>query len=321
VARHAMTALEFQRSGEAHWKELEKAVELAERDLDAERFLTLYRTCCEHLALAQAREFPAPLIERLSRVTARAHQIVYRQTDLGAARIARVLLREFPASVRAERLYLAISALLLLVPALGLGVAVYRHPDLILTLVDRRTAAQFESMYNPSNEAIGRLRDAGGNWMMFGYYIMHNIGIGFECYVTGVAFGAGSAFYLAFNGAFGGAVAGYLASCGFAGTFFPFIAAHSAFELTAIVLCGAAGLKVGRAVLWPGRMHRVAALQLAARETSVVVFGAAVMLVIAAAIEAFFSAAAWITPTAKFICAGACWGLVAVFFTRRPYAD
>ena len=157
--------------------------------------------------------------------------------------------------------------------------------------------------------------------MMFGFYIMNNIGIAFQCYVTGILLGVGSAYFIAMNGAFGGAIAGYVASAGFGGTFFPFIATHSAFELTAIVLCGAAGLRIGRAVLLPGRLPRAAALQLAAKDTSIIVFGSAVMLVIAAAIEAFWSSAAWITPTAKYSGAAACWILVALFFLRRPYAD
>jgi uncharacterized membrane protein SpoIIM required for sporulation len=87
------------------------------------------------------------------------------------------------------------------------------------------------------------------------------------------------------------------------------------------MLCGAAGLKLGRAALFPRRMGRWAALGRAARETGVIVLGSAVMLVIAAAIETFFSAAAWITPTAKFACAAACWCLVALFFMRRAHAD
>jgi uncharacterized membrane protein SpoIIM required for sporulation len=318
MIERAVTALEFQRSNEAHWTELEKAVRLPARQLDGRRFLMLYRACREHLALARARDFPAPLIERLARVTARAHRMVYRQIRF--PRISGALLGAFPLRVRANRGYVVFSTLLLMIPAVALGVAVYRRPDLILMLVDGRTAAQLESIYNPSSAAIGPLRDAGGNWM-FGHYVMHNIGIAFECYLTGVLFGVGSALCLAFYGAFGGAVAGYIASCGFAGSYFPLIAAHSAFELTGTILCGAAGLKVGHAVLSPGRMRRAAALQRAARETGVIVFGSAVMLVIAAAIEAWFSSAAWITPTAKLIGAGACWGLVAVFFMRRPYAD
>jgi uncharacterized membrane protein SpoIIM required for sporulation len=316
-----MTALEFQTAHEALWNELEQAIQLPERKLDPQRFLALYRTCCEHLALAEARGFPSAIIERLSIVTARAHQIVYRQSDFGLARIARVLLNRFPAMVRAHRGYVALSALLALGPALALGLAVYHKPDLILSIVDGSTAAKFEKMYDPSNEVLGRLRDAGSNWMMFGFYIMNNIGIAFQCYATGVLLGVGSVYFIAMNGAFGGAIAGYVASAGFGGTFFSFVATHSAFELTAIVLCGAAGLRIGRAVLLPGRLPRAAALELAAKDTSIIVFGSAVMLVIAAAIEAFWSSAAWVTPTAKYWGAAGCWILVTLFFLRRPYAD
>jgi uncharacterized membrane protein SpoIIM required for sporulation len=316
-----MTALEFQTAHEALWAELEQAIRLPERKLDPQRFLALYRTCCEHLALAEARGFPSAIIERLSIVTARAHQIVYRQSDFGIARIARVLLNSFPSMVRAHRGYVALAALLLMGPAIGLGLAVYHQPDLILSIVDGGTAAKFEKMYDPSNAVLGRLRDAGSNWMMFGFYIMNNIGIAFQCYATGILLGVGSVYFIAMNGAFGGAIAGYVASAGFGGTFFSFIATHSAFELTAIVLCGAAGLRIGRAVLLPGRLPRAAALQLAAKDTSIIVFGSAVMLVIAAAIEAFWSSAAWVTPTAKYSGAAACWILVSLFFLRRPYAD
>ncbi len=316
-----MTARDFERANEAQWSELERAVSREDKALDPERFLFLYRAACEHLALAEARGFPAPLVSRLSSVTARAHQIVYRQTDLGLGRIARTLMHSFPAEVRIHRWYVLIAALLVVAPAVALGYAVAHRPDLILSLADSTTVEEFGRMYDPANAAIGRLRDAGTNWTMFGFYIANNIGIAFQCYVSGILFGLGSLYYLAFNGAFGGAVAGYVTSMGFAGTFFPFIATHSAFELTAVVLSGAAGLRIGRSVLLPGRHTRVASLQLAARETSVIIFGSAVMLVIAAAVEAFWSSAAWVSPIAKFSAAAGCWLLVAIFFLRRPRAD
>ena len=80
-------------------------------------FLWLYRTCCEHLALGRGERLSvAPFVDRLSIVTARAHQIVYRQNDLGLARIAHVLLNRFPAMVRAHRGYVRFRALLLMVP-------------------------------------------------------------------------------------------------------------------------------------------------------------------------------------------------------------
>ena len=104
-----MTALDFEASNET---------------LDPERFLFLYRAACEHLALAEARGFPAPLVSRLSRVTARAHQIVYRQSDLGLGRIARTLMQTFPATVRAHRWYVLVAALLVFAPAIAMGYVV-----------------------------------------------------------------------------------------------------------------------------------------------------------------------------------------------------
>jgi uncharacterized membrane protein SpoIIM required for sporulation len=315
-----VTPFDFQAANQASWNELEIQLGREQHRLDPDKFLALYRLCCEHLALARSRSFPLHVIERLSSITSRAHQVIYRQSDAGLARVARALLEEFPATVRRHWIYVAIAAALLMIPTIVIAIATYINPDLILSIVDRRTAAEFEQMYSPAAQAIGRPRDIASDWLMFGFYIKNNIGIAFQCYATGVVFGLGSLYFLLANGVYGGGIAGYVASLGYGSTFFPFVATHSAFELTAIVLCGAAGLRVGQSVLLPGRRTRVASLELAARETSLIVFGAAVMLVIAAVVEAFWSSAPWVAPTAKFACAGFCWILVFCFFLRRPYA-
>jgi uncharacterized membrane protein SpoIIM required for sporulation len=316
-----LTPLEFESAQASRWAELEKLVARDETELDPERFLGLYRLCCEHLALAQARGFPAHVIERLSIATARAHQIVYRRSEFGLAGVLRILTVAFPRAVRVNRLCVFIATALLMLPALAIGVATYLHPDLVLSVVDSRTAAQFEQMYGPAAQSIGQLRDSGDDWSMFGFYIMNNIGIAFQCYVTGVLFGLGSIFFLFWNGIYMGAIAGYVSARGFGATFFSFVVTHSAFELTAIALCGGAGLHVGRSILFPGRLNRLVSMQIAARDTSSIVFGAAVMLVIAAGFEAFWSSATWVTPAAKYACAAACWTLVMLFFARRPRAD
>ncbi len=316
-----MTPLEFEADNAARWTELEAELERSERQIKPERFLALYRLSCEHLALAQARGFPTHIIDRLASLTARAHQVIYRRSEFGLRTLGDLLARRFPLMVRKHRVYVAVAAACLLIPAIALGIATYLQPDLILAIVDRQTAADFERMYSPTAQAIGRARGVDSDWLMFGFYIKNNIGIAFQCYATGIALGLGSLFYLLSNGAYGGGIAGYVSAHGSSGTFFPFIATHSAFELTAIVLSGAAGLRLGRAILLPGRQTRIAALELAARETSVIMFGAAVMLVIAAAFEAFWSSAGWVSPIAKYTGAALCWSLVVLFFLRRPDAS
>jgi uncharacterized membrane protein SpoIIM required for sporulation len=316
-----MTPLEFETTQAPRWGELEKLLGSEDKAIEPERFLALYRICCEHLVLAQARGFPAHVIERLSTLTARAHQIVYRRSEFGIARVLRILTMTFPQTVRANKYYVLAAAALLVLPAIAIGAVIYYRPDLILSVVDSQTASQFEQMYGPGAKYIGHVRDAGDDWSMFGFYIMNNIGIAFQCYVTGILFGLGSVFYLFWNGISMGAIAGYVTALGYGTTFFSFVVTHSAFELTAIALCGAAGLRLGRSVLFPGRLARMVSMQNAARETSSIVFGSAVMLVIAAAFEAFWSSAAWVIPAAKYACAAACWILVLLFFMRRPRAD
>jgi uncharacterized membrane protein SpoIIM required for sporulation len=67
------------------------------------------------------------------------------------------------------------------------------------------------------------------------------------------------------------------------------VCGHAPFEITAIVIAGGAGLRMGYALLAPGAFTRIRSLRNAADELVSLVLGAAVMLFIAAAIEAFWS--------------------------------
>ena len=315
-----MTPLQFETQYGAQWTQLEELLD-RQKNLDVTQLTWLYRQVCEHLALVRARDYPVYLVERLNLLTSRAHQEIYRQSDFGVDQLRRWLLIDFPRAVRDNARYVALAAMLFFVPAVILGIAVYHRPELVLSIVDAETASKFEQMYSPGAQSIGRLRSAGGDWSMFGFYIMNNIGIGFECYAGGLLAGLGSLVFLARNGIYSGAIAGYLSSRGLSGTLFPFAVTHSAFELTAIVFAGAAGLKIGHAILAPGRRTRTRAVRETATESSIIVFGAAVMLIFAAALEAFWSSAAWVEPIAKYSMAGFCWLLVIGFFAWRGDAS
>jgi uncharacterized membrane protein SpoIIM required for sporulation len=169
-------------------------------------------------------------------------------------------------------------------------------------------------MYSPDAESIGRTREASTDWMMFGFYIRNNISVAFQCFAGGLFAGLGTIFFLAYNGAFSGALAGYLTERGLSSTFYAFIATHSAFELTAIVIAGTAGLRIGHAILAPGNRRRRAALVDASRDTAVLLYGVTAMLVLAAAVEAFWSSAAWLDPVVKYGAAAVCWTAVLAYF-------
>jgi uncharacterized membrane protein SpoIIM required for sporulation len=307
------TVRQFEAMHAPTWAELERLLDEAEggaKRYDGASLASLYRRSCEHLALAQSRAYPIHLTQRLEAVTERAHRQIYRPQGFELAQLRDFALLGFPQAVRAHRGYLAAAAALFLLPMLALGWASWRDPGFILHLLDATRVQQFDAMYGPGAAGIGRERAAGGDWEMFGFYIMHNIGIGFQCFAAGIFAGVGSAFYLVFNGLSIGAVGGYVIARGHSENFLSFVATHSAFELTAIVLAGAAGLRLGHAWLAPGRLTRIGALRHCASDAVHVVCGVAALLVVAAAVEAFWSSARWIEPNVKYGVAAACWMLV-----------
>jgi uncharacterized membrane protein SpoIIM required for sporulation len=317
-----VTPLQFQELYEQDWAELELILERhaaapSARSISGAHFTALYRRACGHLAIARSRSYPAHLVDRLEHLTEQCHQLIYTQRELGFAWLARLVMKDFPAAVRANAGYVAVAAALFLLPALVLGGLVYARPELILSVVSAETASEFDGMYSSSAESIGRFRTSDTDWAMFGNYIRHNISVAFQCFAGGLFAGIGSIFFLAFNGAFGGAIAGYLTERGLGHTFYSFIVTHAAFEITAIILAGAAGLRIGHSLLAPGRQTRVRALISASRESIVLVYGLTAMLVIAAAIEAFWSSARWLPASVKYGVAAMCWTAVAAYFTLQ----
>jgi uncharacterized membrane protein SpoIIM required for sporulation len=318
----SMTPRQFETRYEPSWVELERGLAALEGGRQARktaagatpapgaaRVAQLYRQCCEHLALARERAYPPHLVDRLEALTARAHQRIYRRRDFGLGALRDLALVDAPAAVRALGWHLGVVALVFVLPIILMGAATWVDPHFVLTVVDAQQVRMFDGMYGPeAGEHLGRT--SGDDWQMFGFYIMHNVGISFQCFAAGLMLGIGSLVMVGYNGLLFGAIAGFLVTRGDSERFFSFVVTHSAFELTAIVLSGAAGLKLGHAVLAPGRLTRTQALMRAARETSPVVACFVAMLLIAAALEAFWSSAGWIAPGVKYAVGGTCWALV-----------
>jgi uncharacterized membrane protein SpoIIM required for sporulation len=319
-----MTPLQFEADYGPLWKELDDALAQLEGDakarskwrdrppraIDPVRVAALYRSTCEHLALARSRDYPIHLTDRLEDLTQRAHQLVYRRPERSGARLKQLFLVDVPQAVRAHGLVMSIATAVFVLPLLVLGLITYFDPGFVLSVHDAGTVRHFESMYGQGTDPIGRTRGADTDWAMFGFYIMNNIGVAFRCFAGGVFLGLGSLFFIAYNAVISGSIAGYLTARGHGETFYSFVVTHGAFELTAIVISGAAGLSLGAALLAPGRLTRLQSLKKAASDAVPLLYGVIAMLVIAAALEAFWSSSRWVSPQVKYVVGGLCWALV-----------
>lgn len=294
------------------WEKLES--ELAEKKPRDTQFPQNFRIVCHHLALAKHRRYSPQLVDRLNALVIDAHYRFYQKNRRFRYQWLDFIVFEFPLAIRRNARFVLLALALFTLPLLVMGVGCYSNSELIYSVAPAEQVQSFESMYDPDAEKIGRERDSETDLAMFGFYIKNNIGVSFRTFAGGILFGVGSIFFLVFNGLSIGSVAGHLTQMGYTSTFYPFVVGHGAFELTAIVFSGAAGMKLGYALIAPGRLSRLDALRVAGREAVIIVYGSTLMLIIAAFLEAFWSSSAALPVAVKYSVGGCLWALVAIYF-------
>ncbi len=301
----------FEEANHAAWQKLEHAFANSDDALSAHEFVQLYRQVCHDLAVAQQRQYSPHLVDRLNRLVMEGHQRLYQRKTRFLHDLLVFITGGLPQAVREEARYLWLAIALFFGPALLFGTTVYFFPQLIYSVFNSEQIRQFTEMYQPSaNAAMQDARSSADDFLMFGYYIRNNIGIAFQTFAGGIAFGVGTLFFLLYNGVVIGGVAGHLTEIGHINSFYSFVISHGAFELTGIAMAGAAGFKLGAALLLPGNQTRLAALRTAAARAMPIVYGIILFLLIAAFIEAFWSSSSVVPAWLKYLVGSALWAMV-----------
>jgi uncharacterized membrane protein SpoIIM required for sporulation len=313
---------QFEHTYRKQWDQFQQLLEILEKkereagkpEVPLSDFPQRYRQVCNHYGLAQTRHYSPALVDMLHGLVLRGHRQLYREKTGLLWKLVHFLVRDFPRTVRQNGYAFWLAFLLFYGPAVAIGTATYHDSVLIYSLMGEDEVTSMETMYNPNSEKVGRsqIRSSETNFSMFGYYILNNISIGFRTFAGGIVFGVGAVFLLLFNGLMIGGVTGHLSHAPYSLTFWQFVLGHGAFELTAIVISGAAGLVIGSSILRPGPYRRLDSLRLKAPVALRLVMGAALMLVCAAFIEAFWSPVV-LPQSIKLSVAGVNWTLVTLY--------
>ena len=304
----------------ANWRELEGLCSRMEggsrRTLEAPavtKFASLYRSACADLALADAYQLPPETIRYLHRLVGRAHNQLYRSRTFTISTWARQLLVDVPRRLFADnclRLAFCVFWGIFLLSAF----MAYSMPGYAEQVAGKDFLNQLEEMY--SEPIAGQHSEMAGG--MVGFYIFHNTSIGFQCFAFGLLFGVGGLFATVFNAALLGAAFGHMTTVPQAENFFQFVTAHGPFELTAIVLSAAAGMRLGFSLVDTKGLTRIASLRRATEEAMPTMWAAVVMFLLAAMIEGFLSPSAapyWIKALVAVLSAG----MLMVYFVVLGY--
>jgi uncharacterized membrane protein SpoIIM required for sporulation len=283
---------------ESSWRELDLLIarisEGRRRRLSAREVLRLgelYRAACTDLMLAEDHDLPRETVANLHALVGRAHNAVYRASGFNFRDLGRALFQTAPRRLRSD-------------PALRLATLVFWGTFLFAALLGAGRAGfaskvagdvsleQIDHMYAQPVDAERHDGMGRNDTLMAGFYIQHNTSIGLQCFAWGILFGLGSLYQLFYNALLLGTLFGYMATRPHAANFFTFVTAHASFELTAIVVSGAAGLRLGWGLIDTQGQSRVSSLRREASNALPAVGAAVVLFVLAAIVEGYISASA-----------------------------
>jgi uncharacterized membrane protein SpoIIM required for sporulation len=254
---------------------------------EATRFAALYRAACSDLAMAEHWSLPPGTIDYLQRLVARAHGHLYRSSRFPVAHWWNYMTVTAPRAVFTDFCVKAACIIFFGLFSLAalMGWAETPFPRFAERVLGNDQIEMLEQMYAQPLEGNHRQYAAAAAG-----YIQHNTSIGLQCFALGPLI-LPSLMKLAYNALSLGASFGYMARADVTSgdAFFEFVTAHGVFELMAIALSAAAGLRLGLGWLITDGMTRRDAFLQSGQRAMPIILVAVVLFVLAAFIEGFIS--------------------------------
>ena len=250
-------------------------------------FGLLYRQAAADLSSVRSDKSSRSLEQYLNRLVGRAHNFVYSGERITAMSLWRFLAHGYPRLMRRLSLYVWIAiAVTLGAAALGAVVTMVR-PDFGVMYFTGHLGS--EALANLDKHKMWTDQVLSVKPQASSQIMTNNITVCFMTFAGGITAGLFTLFELFQNGLMLGAIAVVCHQHHMALSLWSFVAAHGALEIPSIMLAGAAGLRLGAGILFPGMLRRRDALALAGREAVQLISGTIPLLIIAGTLEAFLS--------------------------------
>ena len=243
----------------------------------------LYRQVASDLSVLRQDVTARTYAHHVNQLLARAHHIIYSGRKTNLLTVFRFLRDEYPAIFQSQIGYVLASVLMTVACGL-LGAAItsarpefmrhYLGPDMIATM-------ERHEMWTKS--VVGVAPQAS-SWLM-----THNLTVSFMTFASGISFGLGTLYFLYINGMLLGVIGMACHQYGMSLSLWSFVAPHGSLELPAILIAGAAGLRLGHSMLFPGALRWKDSVAKGGMEASRLVSGIIPLLIIAGTLEGFFS--------------------------------
>jgi uncharacterized membrane protein SpoIIM required for sporulation len=252
---------------------------------------TLYRQSISSLSVARSISLDQNVVYYLESLCGRAYFYVY-----GTRQRFRESVRQFFVQYALEafhrfRWYVLVSGL-----TLGLGVVI----GFTCTMMNLENyyffiSPEYASGRDPGattkslHEGLYQVHESKESLVLFASWLFtHNTKVGLYCVALGVLGGLPTIYLLLTNGLLLGAFAALYHTRGLSLDLWGWLLPHGVTELFAVILCGAVGLVIGKAVLIPSEYRRLDQLSVMAKAATPLVVIGALMFFVAGVIEGIF---------------------------------
>lgn len=259
-------------------------------DAEMAELISLYQRVSTHLSYARTYYRDPGLNSHLTGLVGTAGSAIYGTRSHSLRGLARFFTVSFPAAVWHARRALLISFVLMMGPALAAGVWIANSP----AAVDAAAPAAVREAY--INREFEEYYESERASQFSSEVFTNNVQVAILAFGSGIAFAIPTAWLLIFNGANVGFAGGLFVYAGEPAKFFGLIAPHGLLELSAVMIAGAAGLRLGWSLISPGDRPRGKSLGEEARRAIVIVIGLVPVFAVAGLIEGFVTGQPW--PTA-----------------------
>ncbi|MGZ8305165.1 MAG: stage II sporulation protein M [Allosphingosinicella sp.] len=288
-----VNASRFRAAHEGDWERLEKLVARMEKrsiralsDDDILALPLLYRTTLSSLAVARDTSLDRGLIVYLEQLTTRAYFQIYGVQTSVWRQLGHFFARGWPEAVQSLWRETLVTVFLTLASATVAFLLVRGDPTWFYGIIPESLAGGRDP--SASAEALRRtLYDRQNDLLatFAAYLFTHNSQIAIFAFALGFAFAVPTVLLILYNGLMLGAFFAVFAAKGLAFNLGGWLAIHGTAELFAIAIAGAAGIRIGMAIAFPGRETRTESAVRAGRSAALAMAGTVVMLAVAGLLE------------------------------------
>ncbi|MBD3732664.1 MAG: stage II sporulation protein M [Sphingopyxis sp.] len=253
----------------------------------------LYRATLSSLSIARATSLDKALLDHLEALSIRGYFLVYGVRETRWSRIRRFVLYDWPAAVRAVWKETLIISLVIILGALTSWSLVAHNPEWYYNFVDESMSGGRDPRATVEflRSTLGHGKDGGGEesglHVFATFLFTHNSRVSIMSFALGFAFGVPTMMLEYYQGIGLGAMLAVFSSKGLGFDFGGWLFIHGTTELFAAALSGAAGLRIGAAVVFPGARSRLEAAAQAGKTAGKVMVGVILMLLVAGLLEGF----------------------------------